>query len=59
MVTDTSHRAICCGHSSIFIFDWIFFIPAGIEGNNTISDEFEIRRDVAMDCEVSCIERLE
>ena len=59
MATDSSHRVIMggggggegqnCGHSSAFIFDWIFFILAGKEDNHKSSDEFEIRPDPTTD----------
>ena len=29
---------LCCGHSSIFVFQWIFFILAGNKDNYNISD---------------------
>ena len=45
---------ISCGHSSAFIFDWIFFIFAGKEKNHKISDEFEFRTDLISACGVSC-----
>ena len=45
---------LCCGHSSIFVFKWIFFILAGIKNNYNISDVFEFRPDPTSDCEVSC-----
>ena len=45
---------LCCGHSSIFVFQWIFFILAGNKNNYNISDEFEFRPDLTSDCGVSC-----
>ena len=38
---------LCCGHSSIFVFQWIFFILAGNKNNYNISD-------LTSDCGVSC-----
>ena len=40
----TYNGAICCGHSTTFIFDWIFFILTGSEDNqksrmSSISDQ--------------------
>ena len=58
MATDSSHRVImggkCRDHSSVFIFDRIFFILARNENLYNISDEFEIRPDQTKDCGVSC-----
>ena len=45
---------LCCGHSNIFVFQWIFFILAGIKNNYNISDEFEFWPDLTSDCGVSC-----
>ena len=45
---------LCCGHSSIFVFQWILFILAGNKDNYNISDEFEFRPDPTSDCGVSC-----
>ena len=45
---------LCCGHSSIFVFQWIFFILAGNMDNYNISDEFEFRPDPTSDCGVIC-----
>ena len=45
---------LCCGHSSIFVFQWIFFILAGNKKSYNISDEFEFRPDLTSDCGVSC-----
>ena len=42
----------CCEHSSVFIFDWIYFILAGSKDNFKVSDEFKIRPDPIMDCGV-------
>ena len=39
-----------CGHSSIFVCQWIFFILAGNKENYNISDEFEFRPDPTSDC---------
>ena len=44
---------LCCGHSSIFVFQWIFCILAGNKDNYNISDEFEFRPDPTSDCGVS------
>ena len=44
---------MCCGHSSFFVFQWIFFILAGNKNNYNISDEFEFRPDPTSDCGVS------
>ena len=47
----------CCimlCQSSAFIFDQIFFILAGNEDIDNISDEFEIRPDRTKDCGVIC-----
>ena len=43
----------CFDHSSIFVFQWIFFILAGNKDNYNISDEFEFRPDLTSDCGVS------
>ena len=40
--------------SSIFVFQWIFFILAGNKDNYNISYELEIRPDPTSDCGVSC-----
>ena len=40
--------------SSIFVFQWIFFILAGNKDNYNISHEFEFRPDLTSDCRVSC-----
>ena len=47
---------LCCGDSSIFVFQWIFFILAGKKDNYNISDEFEFWPDPTSDCAcaVSC-----
>ena len=45
---------LSCGHSSIFGFQWIFFILAGNNDNYNISAEFEFRSDLTSDCGVSC-----
>ena len=45
---------LCCGHSCIFVFQWIFFILAGNKDNYNISHEFEFRPDPFSDCRVSC-----
>ena len=53
MATDSSHRVImgvCCQHSSILIFDWIFFILADNEDNHKISYVFEIQELAALEC---------
>ena len=47
-------NVLCCGHSSIFVFQWIFFILAGNKGNYNISNEFEFWPDMNSDCGVSC-----
>ena len=44
----------CFEHSSTYIFDRIFFILSRNKDSNEISDEFEIRQDLTMDCGVSC-----
>ena len=48
MATDSSHRVLICGkscdHSSSLIFDWFFFILAGIKDYYEILDGFEIRK---------------
>ena len=57
MATDSSHRVIMgksCDHSSSFIFDWFFFILAGNEDNDNISNGFEIWQDWTRDLWVSC-----
>ena len=57
MATDRSYRGILgksCGHSSAFIFDWIVFILVGNKDNHNISDEFECKPDLIMDCGVIC-----
>ena len=43
----------CCGHSSAFMFVWIFFILTGKEDNHKTTDEFEIRPDPRSDYESS------
>ena len=48
------NQYLCCGHSGIFVFQWIFFILAGSKDNYNISDEFEFRLDPTSDCGVSC-----
>ena len=45
---------LCCEHSSAFIFDRMFFIFADNKDNHKVSDEFNIRPDLTMDCGVSC-----
>ena len=45
---------MCCGHSSIFVFQWIFFILAGNKNNYNILKEFKFRPDPNSDCGVSC-----
>ena len=45
----------CCEHSSAYIFDRIFFILEGDKDSHKISDEFEIRIELTMDCGVSCL----
>ena len=37
----------CCDHSSLFSFDWIFFILAG-------NEDIKIQLDPTSDCGVSC-----
>ena len=37
-----------------FIFDRIFYIPAGKENDHKSLDEFEFRPDPTSDCGVSC-----
>ena len=57
MATDSSHWVIMRKirkHSSVFIFDRIFFILAGNQDINNISDEFEFQPDSTKDCGVSC-----
>ena len=48
------NNILCCGHSSIFVFQWIFFILAGSKNNYNISDEFEFQPYPTADCGVSC-----
>ena len=48
------NHILCCGHSSIFVFQWIFFILAGNKDNYSILHEFEFRPDLTSDCGVSC-----
>ena len=38
----------CCEHSSIYIFDRIFFILSCNKDSHEISDKFEIRQDSTM-----------
>ena len=45
----------CCEHSSVVIFQWIFFILAGDKDNHDVSDVFEFQPDPNMDCRVSCL----
>ena len=57
MATDSFHRVIMGKislASSVFIFDWNFFILAGNEDNHNIPNEFEFRPDSTRDCRVSC-----
>ena len=57
MATDSFHTVIMeksCVHSSVYIFDWIFFILANNQDNHKISDGFEIRPDPTKDRGVSC-----
>ena len=35
----------CCDHSSVFIFDWNFFVLAGNEDMHKSLDEFEFQPD--------------
>ena len=42
----------CCIHSSVFIFDWLFFSLAGNKDNHILSKEFEIQRDPTTNCKV-------
>ena len=56
MATDSSHMIIFGKFVAAFThtFDRIFFILAGNEDNQNISDEFEFRPDPTRDCGVSC-----
>ena len=56
---DLKIDVLSCEHSSAYIYDRIFFIFAGNEDNNKVSDKFEIPPDPTTDCKVSCLERLE
>ena len=47
-------NSFCCGHSSIFVFQWFFFVLAGNKDNYNISYEFEFLPDPTSDCGVSC-----
>ena len=52
MATDSSHRVIMgnfCDYSSVFIFDWFFFILAGNVDYYQISNGLEIRQDGTRD----------
>ena len=52
MATDSSHRVIMgnsCDYSSVFIFDWFFFILAGNVDNHQISNGLVIRQDRTRD----------
>ena len=40
------------GHYNAFIFQWIFFIPAGNKDNYNILDGFEFQLDPTSDCGV-------
>ena len=44
----------CCDCSSLYIFDWIFFILSSIKGKHKSLDEFEIMQDPTKDLLVSC-----
>ena len=54
LTAELSVLILCCGHSSIFVFQWIFCILAGKKDNYNISNEFEFRPDPISDCGVSC-----
>ena len=43
----------CCDHSSVFIFDWMFFILAGNKDNHKSLDEFEFKVEPTSDCGVN------
>ena len=45
---------LCCGHSSAFNFDRIFFILGSNKDSHNISDEFEFQPDLTLDCRVIC-----
>ena len=45
---------LSCGHSSAFIFDWIFFILSGKEDNHRVWTECEFRVDRIKGSGVSC-----
>ena len=45
---------LCCGHSSAFNFDRIFFILGSNKNSYNILDEFEFQPDPTLDCRVIC-----
>ena len=47
-------REKCCEHSSAFIFDLIFFVPAGNKDMHKSLDEFEFQPDPTTDYSVNC-----
>ena len=46
---------LCCGHSSAFNFDRIFFILGSNKNGHNVSDEFEFQPDPTLDCRVELI----
>ena len=55
--TKDPHRLImgkCCGHSSAFIFDWIFSILTGNEDMHKSLELFDFWSDRTTDYGVSC-----
>ena len=45
---------LCCGHSSAFNFDRIFFILGNNKDSHNISDKLEFQPDSTLDCRVIC-----
>ena len=47
-------REKCCEHASAFIFDLIFFVPAGNKDMHKSLDDFEFLPDPTTDYRVNC-----
>ena len=47
----------CCEHSSVYIFDWIFFIFSGNEDNQQVWTEFEFWPDPTKRCRVTVLDK--
>ena len=50
----SKNHYLCCGHSSAFKFDRIFFILRSNKDSYNISNEFEFQPDPNLDCRVIC-----